>query len=288
MFVKEHCSPRKEKIKDSCLSKKLLLKIAKILNEKKGAEIPLKKISKKKLFDEISKIINNTSSCDTESCWVNLDSIMDSLTKSEREKIKESFRPEKPDEWKSNPNTWLSTEDIDNVMEQYVKEFPYFKYFGATPIDFNLKSGNSCLVSDICNINIKEIKNNNKKCIGMVFNTDPHNKGGQHWFSMYVDLVGKNMPKPAIYYFDSATPIKNFQDIPQEIINLMYKIQEQTDFRLDIYYNNIKHQNGNTECGVYCLHFLTEMLKGINFKEYISKDLNDKVIEQFRNIFFIK
>jgi hypothetical protein len=288
MFIKGHCSPRKEKIKDSCLSKELLLKIAKILNEKKDADIPLKKISKKKLFDEISKTLNNISSCDTESCWVNIDSIMGSLTKSEREKIKESFRPEKPDEWKSNPNTWLSTEDIDNVMDQYVNEFPYFQYFGATPIDFHLKSGNSCLLSDLCSIDIKEIKNNKKKCIGMVFNTDPHNKGGQHWFSMYVDLVGKNMPKPAIYFFDSATPVNNFQDIPQEIINLMYKIQEQTDFTLDIYYNNIKHQNGNTECGVYCLHFLTEMLKGGNFKEYISKDLNDNVIEQFRNIFFIK
>ena len=68
----------------------------------------------------------------------------------------------------------------------------------------------------------------------------------------------------------------------------MYKIQEQTNFTLDIFYNNIKHQNGNTECGVYCLHFLTEMLKGEKFEEYINKDLNDKLIEQFRNIFFIK
>ena len=88
MFTNEHCSPRKEKIKDSCLSKKQLLKIAKILNEKKDADIPLKKISKKKLFDEISNILNNTSKCDTESCWVNIDSIMDNLSKIEKDKIK--------------------------------------------------------------------------------------------------------------------------------------------------------------------------------------------------------
>lgn len=288
MFIKEHCSPRKEKIKESCLSKKILIKIAKILNKNNKTDIPLKKVSKKKLFDEISKHLNNKSNCDTESCWANINSIMNGLTDKERQQIKESFRPEKPEEWKSNPNTWLSTEDINNVMNQYEKEFPYFKYFGATPIDFNLKSGNTCLVSDICNINVKQIKKNNKKCIGMVFNTDPHNKGGQHWFSMYVDLIGKNRPKPAIYYFDSASPVNNFQDIHQRIIELMYKIEEQCDFKLDIFYNNIKHQHGDTECGVYCLHFLTEMLKGKNFKEYINSDLDDKIIEQFRNVYFIK
>tara|TARA_Y100000389_G_scaffold158069_1_gene159380 strand:- start:689 stop:1552 length:864 start_codon:yes stop_codon:yes gene_type:complete len=287
MFIKEQCSPRKNNVKNSCLSKELLVKIAKIFNKKKDANIQLKNISKKKLFDEISKYINK-STCNKESCWINIDSIMDGLSNIEIEKMKESFRPEKPKKWKSNPNTWLTTEDIDNVMEQYEKEFKNFKYFGATPIDFHLKNGKSCLISDLCNINIKEIKNNNKTCIGMVFNTDPHNKGGQHWFSMYVDLVGKNMPKPAIYYFDSASPVNNFEDISQPIINLMYKIEEQCDFKLDIFYNNIKHQNGNTECGMYCLHFLTEMLKGINFKGYLSRDLDDKIIEQFRNVFFIK
>ena len=34
MFNKEHCSPRNEKINSSCLSKKIIIKIAKILNKK--------------------------------------------------------------------------------------------------------------------------------------------------------------------------------------------------------------------------------------------------------------
>ena len=38
----------------------------------------------------------------------------------------------------------------------------------------------------------------------MVFNTDPHDRSGQHWFSLYIDLKGKNIKnKPCIYYFDS-------------------------------------------------------------------------------------
>ena len=196
------------------------------------------------------------------------------------------FRPEQPVKWKEEPNTWLTTIDINKVMEQYEKKYPHFKYYGATPIDFNLKyNDNSCMVSDICDIDINNMKN--KKCIGMVFNTDPHNMSGQHWFSMYIDLIGMNMDKPAIYYFDSATPVNSIEKIPVQIIKLIEKLQKQSNFMFDIFFNDIKHQYGNTECGVYCLHFLTEMLKGKKFRKYIQSNLTDKKIEKYRKKFFI-
>ena len=118
MFIKEHCSPRNEKINSSCLSKKILLKIAKVLNKKYNAKIKTKNISKDKLFKSISDVMHKNSQCNTESCWMDIDKLMSKLSDSERKEIEESFRPQKPDEWKTNPNTWLTTEDIDNVMEQ--------------------------------------------------------------------------------------------------------------------------------------------------------------------------
>ena len=151
-------------------------------------------------------------------------------------------------------------------MGQYEKKYPYFKYYGATPIDFHLKTGNQCLVSDICDINVNTMKN--KKCVGFVFNTDKHDKPGQHWFSMFVDLVGINREKPTIYYFDSATAIHNIEDVPIQILDLIEKLQGQSNDKFDIFYNDIQHQQGDTECGIYCIHFLTEMLKGISFEKY--------------------
>ena len=69
------------------------------------------------------------------------------------------------------------------------------------------------------NIDLNNMKN--KKCIGMVFNTDPHTGGGQHWFSMFIDQEGINMDKPAIYYFDSLfTSIKKLK-------------KYQTDYRIN-------------------------------------------------------
>ena len=120
----------------------------------------------------------------------------------------------------------------------------------------------------------------------MVFNTDPHNKSGEHWFSLYIDLIGKNVKgKPYIYYFDSLASKPK-----QEVVDFVKKVQEQClDLNKDIkfLYNDIKHQHENTECGVYCLHFLVSMLKGKNFKNYIKNKRDDKEMEKFRNIFFI-
>ena len=61
MFVKEHCSPRKGEIKSSCLSKKTLRSIAKILNQEMNAGIQIKKTSKEKLYHEIKKYLKNST-----------------------------------------------------------------------------------------------------------------------------------------------------------------------------------------------------------------------------------
>jgi hypothetical protein len=285
-FEKKHCSPRKEKIEYSCLSKKLLISIAKILNGKSGdkVKIKIKKRSKKKLYEDISVKLRSPE-CNTESCWRKIDKISNGLSMKEQAEFKNSFRPNQPKPWIENPTTWLNTTDINNVMVQYEKKFPHFKYYPASPIDFNLKYGDTCAVSELCKIDLNQLKN--KKSIGLVFNTDTHNNSGEHWFSMFIDLVGVNLSKPSIYYFDSATPVKNIDVLPGQILNLIETLQKQSNNKFDIYYNDIKHQHGTTECGVYCLHFLTEMLKGIPFDKYIDGNLTDKKIEKYRNVFFI-
>ena len=123
--------------------------------------------------------------------------------------------------------------------------------------------------------------------MGVVFNTDPHNASGQHWFSIYIDLVGKNMKnKPTIYYFDSVA------DNPQqEILEFVQKLQEQfkdMGKTLDVVYNDIKHQYENTECGVYSIHFITSMLKGMQFRNYVNNINSDRQMREMRNLFFVK
>ena len=84
--------------------------------------------------------------------------LMDSLSSKERDDFKFSFKPVMPESWKQEPNKWLNTLDIDNVLEQYEDAFETFKYFGATPIDFDKEDlSGKCSVNDLCDVDIKEL-----------------------------------------------------------------------------------------------------------------------------------
>ena len=57
---------------------------------------------------------------------------------------------------------------------------------------------------------------------------------------------------------------------------------------IDFLFNDKKHQSENTECGVYCLHFLVYMLQGKQFNKYINTKKTDKKMHKFREKFYIK
>ena len=122
--------------------------------------------------------------------------------------------------------------------------------------------------------------------IGVVFNTDPHNKPGQHWMSMYMDLSGKNMGGiPGIYFFDSYG-----RKPGQEVRKRRDKVKKQgkaCNNPVKYFYNDKCYQNRDAQCGMYSIHFIKEMLKGIQFKEYLKSGLSDKLMIDVRDNYFI-
>ncbi len=283
MYIPNECSPIGIGNQKSCLSNELLKKIALQINSLKICDEI--NCNNGNLYDQISNRIQQISDCQKESCWTSISKITNDLQVNDRELFINSFKPFIPMGWFKNPNMWLNTSDINNVLRRYEKKYNHFKYFGALPIDFEKKRKKKCISGELCKLNLKKLMNNYKS-FGVVFNTDPHNKGGEHWFSMYIDLVGINRDKPTIYYFDSA-----LNPMQKEIKKFVKKIKKQyrkkKNNEIDFLFNDERHQYGNTECGIYSIHFLIEMLKGKCFDEYIKKKLNDKNIEKFRKIFFI-
>lgn len=287
MKTKKYCSPGSGDSL-SCVPHPILKKIAHILNKQK--ECKRIKISShpKQLYKRIKEEVKHISDCNKETCWLEIKQFKNELSKKDYEELKNSFRPLKPKSWNQNPNEWLTTENIDDVMEQYQNVNPTFEYLGALPIDFDRKNkDDSCAVSDLCQLNLQELIDGGTESVGIVFNVDPSTRGGLHWFSIYVDLVGKNCKTPCIYYFDSVKG-----DILLEIERLIQTIKDQyveiyPDKDIDVKFNDLQHQYEDTECGVYCIHFLTEMLKGRNFFDYVNSKTNDKMMNKFRNVFFV-
>lgn len=228
--------------------------------------------------------------CDNEKCWLrqnmfqitNNDNNMNSSYKQQFNKLKYfTFVPDRPEKWNKHPNDWLDSKNIQGVMNQYEKAYERFRFIGPSPIDYDKKNtytGEKCVWFDLCQF--KLIKYLKKECyqIGIIFNTDNHRGGGEHWIALFIDIK-----KNTIYFFDSLG-----EQPPRQVktfISTVVKQASQLDITLRVVKNNIVHQKMDSECGMYCLHFIIESIHGRTdhiFKERIS----DKQIETYRNIYF--
>ena len=243
---------------------------------------PLDKINTnnaKKIWDHLKKRFANT--CNSEKCWLKQNILENGLSK---EEINSLFAPKHPESWKKNKNEWLSNFDIEKVMKQYEETYSNFAFIGATPLDFDhIKSDGKCVWPELCNFKLEEYIKKGIRKIGIIFNTDYHNEDGAHWISMFIDINDKD---PYIFYFDSTG-----DKIPDEIEKLQNKIINQgkklnIDFKIENT-TKIKHQKTNTECGVYCLYLIINLLEGKKtIDDFKNKIISDEEIEPFRKIYY--
>ena len=181
--------------------------------------------------------------------------------------IKKNFKPKSP----KGKNEWLSSVDIYDVMEQYMQKYNDFIFFGPVPIDWQNFS------NALSRINLKKLKGKSK--IGIVFNTDPSYKSGEHWISMFIDLNNKT-----ICFFDSVA-----DKPPKEVKTFMNKIIKQAKnigIKLNPIINDKQHQFGNSECGIYSLYFIITRLKGKSCDFINNNIIKDKEMNKYRKKFF--
>lgn len=273
-FRKLNCSANKEK-QFTCYSKNSLEKIKKMWNKRH----PDKEINTNDTREIWKQLKNNLKGvCSTERCWIKQKFMENNL---DGEILNNTHAPYAPKSWKDNPNEWLTSNDIEKVMKQYEVDYPNFIFIGPSPIDFDKKlMFGVCVWNELCNLNIiKQLKDGKNK-IGIIFNTDPHNKSGSHWISLFIDIKRK-----FIFYFDS-----NGDKVPREIMYLIERIEKQgTEINIDFttYFNRKEHQYSNTECGMYSLYFLNKMITTNNSpKEFNSRRIPDKDVEELRKIYF--
>jgi hypothetical protein len=262
--------------KQSCFTRDSLIKIIQAYNKNcetnKESKTCNMKINYKKsdtteeLWKKIYEKLKNL--CQQEYCWLSLDffktiddPVINRLT----------FKPIKP----NGKYTWLSTTDLEAVMNQYSYYYPDFRFVGALPIDF------ASIITELNSINFIDLYNQDVKKIGIIFNMDPSYKDGSHWVSLFINLYKKE-----INYFDSVGRCP----CPPEIEKLVHTIITnflQKTIKLKYQCNTVQHQTGDSECGVYSLNFLINMIKDVPYKQYINKIQSDKQINKFRNKYFI-
>ena len=86
----------------------------------------------------------------------------------------------------------------------------------------------------MCAFHIKNLLEQKKTKFGMVINTDPHYKGGQHWFSIFCNLDPKSK-NYGIYYYDSVAnaPNKEMHSFMDQIANQVKEVHPKTSDRFN-------------------------------------------------------
>jgi hypothetical protein len=232
--------------------------------------------------DSLRKWFTRKTQCKTERCWLEKAPIDQ---RKKKELIKTYFRPTMPDEWINDPDQWLDSNNIADVMKQYEEVYPEFKFFGTNPIDFSAPdpydplaaAKNKCLQDEICKLNLKQLLAQGKTKLGFVYNLDPSNKSGSHWIASFT-----NIPAHRTYYFDSYG-----MKPPPQIARFMRSLTLQ-DPHMKLGFNAVRFQLGDTECGMYCLYFLIRMLAGDNFRKFCRAAPRDGEMLALRQKLFVR
>ena len=263
------CHPRLRGKNDECLSQERIREISiayNAPNELNG--------------EPLRQWLTRKSRCKTERCWVEKAPIDQGKKKY---LLRRYFRPELPSEWVKDPDQWLDSNNITDVMKQYEETYPHFKFYGANPIDFSAPdpynaeaaAKKKCLNDEICKLNLRDLQQSGKTHLGFVYNLDPSDKGGSHWIASFTDIPAKKT-----YYFDSYG-----MKPPPQIARFMRSLTLQ-DPQVKLHYNARRFQYGDTECGVYSLYFLIRMLEGDDFKKFCKRAPKDEDMLALRKWLF--
>ena len=286
--IRLDCAPGRVYNNGSCLYKDELQSIIIEYNKQKKNYNNLKdtlSLSKNALIENVNDIMKEYECSDNDQiCWVGTKLVK----KINNGEISGSvFKPIAPE----GKYEWLSTTNINQVLEQYTNKHPDFEFYGALPYDFDILDE-----LEINNINFKDLANKNKTKMGIVLNLDNHDENGSHWVAIYSEL-----DKNRIYYFDSfgKKPGKRIRNFSNKLLKFMHSNNTNGNFNTkdflkkyksshmyDIRYNKTQHQFKNSECGVYSMNFLIRLLNGEDFDSIVDNITNDDDMNKCRNIYF--
>lgn len=286
--IDKKCAPNKDFTDGSCFSIESLKTIANEYNKVNTKNLITISDDKKDMVKQITKAFSKL--CSSQTCWLRTEIVKQ--IKSD-EIHKNTFRPVGP----SNGYDWLSTSNINNVLNQYENKYNDFVFLGALPNDFQ-----ELTFLGLSDIDFDDFVSEGKHKLGFVINLDTHEKPGSHWVALYTNLI-----KNQIYYFDSLgqKPGPRIRKFNKKILNYMYKKKYNKEVKFnslikkiksyknidflndfDIRYNNIQHQFKDSECGVYSINFIIRAAKDESFDNITKNITHDSEINECRDVYF--
>lgn len=269
------CAPGKYDSKNNtCFSIEQLTEMAEAYNRyiaKSATKVaPIKiKADKKYLLNELLNRFDTV--CQKKEVCLTKQAFMNEIVGEMRNTIEnKTFRPVGPE----NPTQWLSTTDINKILQQYEDIYPDFKFLGAVPLN--------CEELSFCSLYQLDFEDYLKKGfsrLAIVFNLDKYGSPGSHWVALYI-----NSSTGEIYYCDSAgnPPRENTTKIINSFKNYYLK---KTGKEAIYKYNKNRYQKDKSECSIYSCNFIIRSLAGEKFDDIVNSSLDFEEINSCRNVY---
>ena len=228
--------------------------------------------TKKYTYDILQKKFFPICGLKNESCWIENSDIKTKLRELHPELSqvidKFVFKPKGTREQYG----WLSTRNIVDVMRQYEKLHDNFKFIDCVPSDYYILEPNKFPLDVLYKY----------KYLAVVFNLDETHESGSHWVTVFFEnSLVNNKHTLYIEYFDSTgnKPIKNIK-------KFMHNTKLKNTKNKKYLVNTVKHQKGNSECGVFALFYIQQRLNGASFQDFQKERLSDELMNKYRRDFF--
>jgi hypothetical protein len=217
---------------------------------------------------ETVEAVKAATECASQHCVLDKAAMPAAKAAEERERLK----PLGP----ASSRKWLSNSNIDGCMEQWTRLFPDFH-----PIPFAM-------------MNFMSYDNEMRRFdpaaargpFACVLNTDHYPGRGKHWVCVFGDT--RSRPWTVEYFNSSGRPP------PAEMVRWMVEARQRMRKRApggeceDVVVSRRAHQEGDSECGVYCLFYVWSRLNGVPWTAFRESRIPDHEVAAFRPRLFVK
>lgn len=208
------------------------------------------------------------------------------------------FKPKGP----RSSDSLLNNTNIDQVLQEWATQFSDFFNYDYNMIDFE-RTGGSLARIDVARILEGTARQSLGKYVGgitarpcrtfgCVLNTDVSTGRGKHWVALFGDCRGTG--EWSVEYFDSVgnPPPTAVTRWLEETAARLRSVRADAPQKFGsapvaaIPLTAVRHQNSQTECGVYTLYYIRRRLEGAKYSEFLGTRISDAAMLAFRKHLF--
>jgi len=181
--------------------------------------------------------------------------------------------------------TLLNNENLDNILIQFSHKFHDFY-----PNNFNMVNYEN--VGDtLQSIDMKDdVYDKNYRTFGCIINSDTYSGKGKHWMALFADMRDSNLWTAEFFNSSGNPPVEAWTNWMRKTVNRFADINSAYNLGIkefkQVRVSRIRHQESQTECGVYALFYIWGRLNGVPYTYFENNIIPDKWMFEMRQHLF--